>query len=202
MALPSSAGQVDLADAPRRTLVVTLQLTVLLLIGVPVVAITQPFLPPFYGAAILFVALLLFGVSFWRSATNLQGHARAGAQVIVEALMRQARGEDAGVDAHALDLVQDLLPGLGTPAPLRIGPNDHAVGKTLAELNLRGLTTATVLAIVRSDGAVIVPSGKETLRVDDVLALAGAPRAIEAARSLLVDGTKEQRAGGAKQEGI
>ena len=132
--------------------------------------------------------MTLFGVSFWRSATNLEGHARAGAQVIVEALMRQAKGKDAPVDAHALDLVNELLPGLGSPTPVRLAGGDNAVGKTLAELNLRGRTTATVLAIVRSDGAVVVPTGRETLRVDDVLAIAGTLPAIEAARSLLASG--------------
>ena len=51
-----------------------------------------------------------------------------------------------------------------------------AVGKTLAELNLRGLTGATVLAIRRGEEAVLVPSGHERLMVGDVLAVAGTPR--------------------------
>lgn len=38
----------------------------------------------------LLVALLLFlGIAFWRSARNLQGHSRAGAEAIVSALARQ-----------------------------------------------------------------------------------------------------------------
>ena len=52
---------------------------------------------------------------------------------------------------------------------------------------MRGLTGATVLAIARSDGAALVPTGKETLQAGDVLAVAGGPDAV-AARALLVDG--------------
>jgi CPA2 family monovalent cation:H+ antiporter-2 len=60
-----------------------------------------------------------------------------------------------------------------------------AVGKTLAELNLRGLTGATVLAIHRGEENVSVPTAWEVLRAGDVLALAGTHAAVEAAKGLL-----------------
>ncbi|TMA98930.1 MAG: hypothetical protein E6J64_22735, partial [Deltaproteobacteria bacterium] len=44
---------------------------------------------------------------------------------------------------------------------------------------------ATVLAIARAGEEVLVPTGHELLRVDDVLALAGTAEAVEAARALL-----------------
>jgi CPA2 family monovalent cation:H+ antiporter-2 len=59
------------------------------------------------------------------------------------------------------------------------------VGKTLAQLNLRGLTGATVLAIHRGGGDVSVPTAGEVLRAGDVLALAGTHAAVEAAKGLL-----------------
>jgi CPA2 family monovalent cation:H+ antiporter-2 len=59
---------------------------------------------------------------------------------------------------------------------------------TLAELNLRGLTGATVLAVRRGAGAVIVPSAQERLTAGDVLGLAGAHEAVEAAKTLLLGG--------------
>jgi CPA2 family monovalent cation:H+ antiporter-2 len=59
------------------------------------------------------------------------------------------------------------------------------VGRTLAELDLRGLTGATVLAITRRAGAVLVPTASETLEPGDVLALAGTEEAIAAAQALL-----------------
>src|SRR5207244_285849 len=42
---PGPQGGLDLAAAPRRALLVTLQIAILLVAGVPVVAVTQPFIP-------------------------------------------------------------------------------------------------------------------------------------------------------------
>ena len=86
-----SCEQTDLAAAPRRLLVVTLQLAIVLLVGIPLVAITQPFVPTLRGAAVLVVLLALLAIAFWRNATNLQGHTRAAAQAIVQAIGRQTR---------------------------------------------------------------------------------------------------------------
>jgi monovalent cation:H+ antiporter-2, CPA2 family len=185
MPAPSS-GAVDLADAPRRAFIVTLQLAVLLLIGAPLVAVTQPFLPPFQGAAVLVLVLAALSVAFWRNAMNLEAHARAGAQAVLEVIANQAQNPDAG--ESELRRLHEALPGLGDPVPLRLSPGSHAVGKTLAALNLRGLTAATVLAILRGDERVLVPTGKEVLQQGDVLAVAGSHEAIDAARWLLRDG--------------
>jgi CPA2 family monovalent cation:H+ antiporter-2 len=188
LALPAPQAKMDLADAPRRALVVALELAILLAIGIPLVALTQPFLPPFPGAALLAAALLLLGLALWRSAANLQAHARAGAQAIVEVLARQlaTRGPSASAASSGgeseLEALHRLLPGLGAPAPVRIRPGTLAAGRTLAELDLRGLTGATVLAIVREHAGVLTPTGRETLEVGDLLAVAGTEEAIESAR--------------------
>jgi K+/H+ antiporter YhaU regulatory subunit KhtT len=47
------------------------------------------------------------------------------------------------------------------------------------------LTGATVLAIVRGGDGVLIPTGAEKLRPDDLLATAGTTDAIDAARRLL-----------------
>jgi CPA2 family monovalent cation:H+ antiporter-2 len=179
---PPEAGRTDIADAPRRAFAVGLQVLILLLVGAPLVTATQPFLPTFQGAAVLALVLAAFSVAFWRSAANLQAHARAGAEVIVEVLASQAR--DSAAPA-GLESVHALLPGLGDPVPVRLGPHSNGVGRTLRELDLRGLTGATVLAIVRADGTACLPTARETLQAGDVLALAGAPDAVAAARDLL-----------------
>jgi monovalent cation:H+ antiporter-2, CPA2 family len=57
-----------------------------------------------------------------------------------------------------------------------------AAGRSLAQLNLRGRTGATVLAIVRAGEQVLVPRGADVVRVDDVLAVAGTADAVSAAR--------------------
>ena len=53
-------------------------------------------------------------------------------------------------------------------------------------MNLLGRTGATVLAITRAEGGVLVPTAGERLRVGDVLAVAGTHEAIEAAKATLV----------------
>ena len=184
-ALPELRGPGKLtAAAPQRALLVTLQLVIVLLVGLPLLAVTQPFVPGPAGAIVLLLALVVLGIAFWRGATDLQGHVRAGAQVIVEALANQARS---GARA-SLGEVVPILPGLGEPEAFRLELGNAAVGKTLAELDLRGLTGATVLVITRPDGAGLVPTAHEVLRAGDILALAGSHEALDAAKQLLAGG--------------
>lgn len=182
---PRMDSKPDLAMAPRRALLVTLQTAIVLLIGAPVIAITQPFLQGFTGPLFVLLVLCVLTVAFWRSATNLQGHARAGAQLIVEALAAQSRGKGRGERPPELEQVHGLLPGLGDPTPIGLPPTSPAIGRTLAELNLRGLTGATVLVIQRGAEGITFPAANEVLRQGDVLVLAGAQEALEAARKLL-----------------
>jgi len=194
LALPRAAdGKLDLAAAPRRALVVTLQLAAMVAVGLPIVAVTQPFLPPFQGALLLSAVLMALVYPFWKSATNLQGHVRAGAETIVQVLASQSRAEVHGhettsemADTQALSVLENTLPGIGRLVRVHVGEGSPAVGKTLVELNLRGLTGATVLAISRAKGAVVNPTGRERLEVSDVLAISGSAEAVLAARALIV----------------
>jgi CPA2 family monovalent cation:H+ antiporter-2 len=187
-ALPRIHQGVDLAAAPRRALVVALQLVIVVLVGTPILVVTQPFLPAFRAAAVLVVVLVLLSAAFWRSARNLQGHARAGAEIIVMALEQQMAREPVSrgvIDARTLDRLHDLLPGLGELVPVRVEAGSRAAARSLAELNLRGRTGATVLAIVRDGADVPLPVGQEVLRAGDVLVLAGAADAITTATELI-----------------
>jgi len=132
----------------------------------------------------------MLGVAFWRSATNLQGHVRAGAEVVLEALAAQSRPRSTTTTTDTLEQVHQLLPGLGALAAVRLDPGSAVIGRTLAQVNLRGRTGATVLAITRADGGVLVPTAGERLRVGDVLAVAGTHEAIEAAKDALVRNEK------------
>lgn len=186
---PAKTGTVDFADAPRRAFVVTLQLATVGATSVAILAVTQPFVSAARGGEMLLLLLVILGVIFWRSATNLQGHARAGAEVIVAALRQQmAPAPDAhepSPPADALEQLRTTLPGLGEPIRLHIADDSPAVGQTLAKLNLRGLTGATVLAITRRDERIVLPVGKEILHAGDTLALAGTQDAVSAAMALL-----------------
>lgn len=189
-ALPAAdAGRTDLAAAPRRALVALVQMGVTVIGILSIGAVTQPFLPGVPVAGILLAVALVLGVVFWRSAAELEGHVRAGAQVIVEALARQGArgdpGEHRSSAPDAMGAVRELLPGLGEPTAVRLRAGSPAVGQTLSSLGVRGKTGATVLAISRAGGSVMVPSAAEELRDGDVLALAGTREAVEAARELL-----------------
>jgi monovalent cation:H+ antiporter-2, CPA2 family len=183
-AFPRAADGVDLADAPRRALRATLELAILFAAGAPLVALTQPFLPaqfPFGAALIVGVALL--ALPFWRSATNLQGHVRAGAQLVLEALVAQSRSHQPG--PSKLEELRSMMPGMGEPTAFTVAAGASCIGRSLKQLNLRGLTGATVLAIERGNGDVVVPSADETLREHDVLVLTGTHEAVHAACELL-----------------
>ncbi|HVJ91528.1 MAG TPA: cation:proton antiporter [Labilithrix sp.] len=196
-ALPAaSEGRIDLAAAPRRALVVTLQLAIVLVIGLPILVVTQPVLGGAYGAILFAVLLAVLGVAFWRGATNLHGHVQAGAQTIVEALVAQARTKTpsespGGASDGMLGDVRRMLPGLGEPTPIELDSGSPAVGMSLADLNLRGITGATVLAIQRGEAGLLVPTAREVLQAGDVLALAGSHEAIDAARALLTEPRNE-----------
>jgi monovalent cation:H+ antiporter-2, CPA2 family len=192
-ALPAVEKGVDFAAAPRRALIVTLQLAVVIVAVMFVVAVTKPFFPRIGSTLVVgigvAVLLLVLGVTFWRTAADLHGHARAGAEVIVAVLAQQMAAEKTGGTgqrrAPSLDTVGKILPGLGDPVSLRIEPGSALAGQTLAGANLRGLTGATVLAIVRGDQQLLMPSGQETLHEGDVLAVVGSHEAVESARMLI-----------------
>jgi monovalent cation:H+ antiporter-2, CPA2 family len=183
-AFPKTGNGVDLADAPRRALRATLELAILFAAGAPLIALTQPFLPtrfPFAVALVLGVALL--ALPFWRSATNLQGHVRAGAQAVLEALVAQSRSDRPS--ASKLEDLRAMMPGIGEPTAFTVAAGAACVGRSLKEVNLRGLTGATVLAIDRGSGEVVVPSAEETLREHDLLVLTGTCEAVQAACEVL-----------------
>lgn len=185
--LPSSGeNRVDLAAAPRRLLTITFEIAIVLMVGVPMLAFTRPFLPAGQGGALIALLIAMLGVAFWRSVTNLQGHVRAGAEVIVEALAKQSRGRSGHQRNHQLEQVEQLLPGLGSLTAVRLPEGSPAAGQTLLELNLRALTGASVLAITRTDGSVVSPpTAKDVVLTGDLVAMTGTGEAIQAARKLL-----------------
>jgi CPA2 family monovalent cation:H+ antiporter-2 len=134
---------------------------------------------------VLALLTLVLLVTLWRNAANLQGHARAGAQIIASALAHQMASIDGISDeTKLLEDVNAVLPGLGEPVAIRVVPQSIAVGKSLAQLNLRGATGATVLAIRRGTQQIPTPLGREVILADDVVAVAGSRDALAVARAI------------------
>jgi CPA2 family monovalent cation:H+ antiporter-2 len=181
-AMPHTGRGVDQAHAPRGTLTAVVQIVLVVLFGLPFLVITQPFMSAWPGAAIIGGLLVLLTISFWRSARNLDSHARAGAELIVDVLARQGRDKD----EHDLERVQEMLPGMGTIVAFHVEASCQSVGQSLGELNLRGLTGVTVVALIRGVQRLVFPKATEVLQEGDVLALTGSHEAIAAADRLLL----------------
>jgi CPA2 family monovalent cation:H+ antiporter-2 len=66
--------------------------------------------------------------------------------------------------------------------------DSHAVGRTLAELDLRGRTRALVIAVVRDEKHTLGPEPDFIFRAGDILVLVGDHQALDAAYGLLGQG--------------
>ena len=174
------AGLVDQGRAPRRVLEITVEIALTMAVGIPLVAVTLPFLPPFGVPAMIGAVLLLLGFAFWRTARDLDSHTRAGAELVAHVLARQGAG-----GAGSLDQVRHMLPGLGELSPMRVEPGSAMAGKTLGDLNVRGRTGATIVAVARGGGTRLVfPSANERLEEGDLIAVTGSHQAVMAAEVL------------------
>jgi CPA2 family monovalent cation:H+ antiporter-2 len=84
-----------------------------------------------------------------------------------------------------LSEVSALLTGLQA-IPVVLEEGSPAVGKSLADLDLRAKTGASVLAITRAGGATVQPEPRQPLCPGDVLALTGSEEALALARTLVL----------------
>jgi CPA2 family monovalent cation:H+ antiporter-2 len=178
--IPSTGSAVDLGRAPRQVLVLVLELAIALAIAVPAVAATQPFVPasPLIVGLGVLAALLLVR----RSMADFEGHVRAGSELVLEFLSTASHTEQPAQPA-VLAQMQAVLPGFAGVTPFALVATSPAIGRSLAELDLR--RQRTVLAIGRGDHGLATPSPTEPLRAGDILALAGSDAAIAAARQML-----------------
>ncbi|HKP30584.1 MAG TPA: cation:proton antiporter, partial [Gemmatimonadales bacterium] len=183
-ALPRPRKGVDFDRAPRQVLFLFVELSVALAAGVFVLAVTQPFLPGYYGPIVLVAVLLALGIAIWRTADELEGHVRAGSEAVAAAIASAMRSAPEEAARPITELPQ-VIAGLGAPIAIRLSATSPSVGRSLSSLNLRGRTGATVLAIARGEQAIIAPEAREMLAAGDVVAVAGTQDAIEAARAML-----------------
>lgn len=182
--LPSvEAGRLDLANAPRRALIVGLELAIILAVTAPIAVFTAPFTGGPWTLLLFATVLLGTLASLRRGAHNLDGHVRASAEVVIELIRRQG---DAG-PAHPVEQAEAMLPGVGQVEAVTIAAGP-LVGRTLGELDLHTRTGATVLALVRDRTSITRPGPEVALAVGDTLALIGPREGLEAARGLLQPG--------------
>ena len=174
------------AAPSNRALAVTLQAAIATAIVIPLIAITQPFLPSWEVAAVVAMAAVILALAFVRTARR-PGVTAAGVEVVVDALAKQSRPQADAVTERATATLRRTLPWISAPNVVVLSNEHFGVGKSLRELNVRGCTGATVVAIARED-RVFVPPAEEALAGGDALALGGPRETIEAARTLLLKG--------------
>ncbi len=185
LAVPGrSEDAMDLGRQPRLVVEAAVRLVGILICGSALIAITQPFLPGYTSVAVLLVAIVVLAFLFWRSAAGLHGHVRAAAQAVIEVLSAQ-RATGVLDSSDPLEEARTLFPGLGAPVRYQLKPDSPAIGRSLADLELRSATGATVLAIVRGEQGFAVPDAHEPLQLGDIIALAGTDDAIASATEVL-----------------
>ncbi|MEQ1570858.1 MAG: TrkA C-terminal domain-containing protein, partial [Myxococcota bacterium] len=92
---------------------------------------------------------------------------------------------ESGAAAMARRLTRPTLDGPGHPVEVDLAADSAAVGRTLAELDLRARSGATVVAVTRAGRPPELPRPDDPLQAGDVLALVGARASVEAARVML-----------------
>jgi monovalent cation:H+ antiporter-2, CPA2 family len=181
----AKAGDADLGRSPRRALTLMLELVIAAVVTIPVVAAIQPFAGTssvLIGGAIVFLIAVTY-----RSIVDFTQHVRAGSELILE-LMRSTPQTDRHGEPHKPigSQIETVLPGFGGLVSFTLAEASPAIGKSLAQLDLRARTGATVLAISRGSGdGFATPKPDEPLQAGDILALTGSDDALDAARQAL-----------------
>ncbi len=155
-------------------------------VGIPMAAVLRPVsgIPYIFVSVLAVLALIV--VFAWRAAGRLQHEVRSGAGAVLDLLsVPGTPEEDEVVTVPGTD---SLLPGLDRIATIYLHEGDHAIGATLAQLDLRAKSGANVLAIRHSEHQVVVPTGSERLEMGDTLVVAGTTGAVQRARRLLREG--------------
>lgn len=181
--LPPEGNPPTSAKVAARAFRITLSLVIVLAVGLPAIAVTRPFTGEAYGATALALVVTAIVIHLWRNTHAVEDEFRSGAEQIAAALKRQAGG-----DRVTTLIDPSLIPGLDTVHGVTLADDSYAVDKTLANVDLRCRTGATVVAIHRGDSDVLLPTGHEKLLAGDVLAVTGTRDALEKAELALLRG--------------
>ncbi|MDR3609777.1 MAG: cation:proton antiporter [Ignavibacteriaceae bacterium] len=79
----------------------------------------------------------------------------------------------------------DEILAAGLTSTYYINEDNYHTGQTLAQLNLRSQTDATIIAIVRGNRTISTPSAKDTIESGDTLVITGTHKSVDLAFSLL-----------------
>lgn len=182
-------GQLNVRLAAR-TLRAVVHLSVLLGVGLPAIVVLRPVTGTFLGSLLLGAAFVVTSAYLWWTAGAVAVEFHSGARRIAEVLARRSIPEEREAVPVTPPTLADasLVPGLDTVFGFRLPEGSAAEGKTLADLDLRARTGATVVAIRSGQADLALPTGGERLQAGDVLAIAATRESYEQAVKLLVQG--------------
>ena len=185
------AARVPVEPGTPAPVLASLQLASLLLVWVgvalPTFALLRPVLRGPFGPALLLSVAAGLAVAVVRTLRGKDEDVRSATARLVEVLARDSAPEDVA-PAEGPPLIHEpgWLPATEELRQVRIPPDAAAVGCTLAELDLRARTGATVVVILTEDGRRhALPSGHARLEAGQVVVLMGAEDADEDAQVLL-----------------
>lgn len=158
-------------------------LLVVLCVGVPAGAVLKPLLGLPRVWPVLSVVFFMVGAIAWREAGKLDGDIQSGGEILVRAIASQGLPDHEPHEHRG-----SILPGLNRMGEVTLEAGAPAIGKTLADLRLRTVTGANVIALRHADGNVVVPRGTERLVEGDTLYLAGTRTDQRNAEAFLRDG--------------
>lgn len=89
-----------------------------------------------------------------------------------------------GMDISSFIHLDEIL-AQGLTESYYVNEDNKHIGKSLAEINLRAQSDATVIAIVRNGQTISNPSGKEVLKANDTLVINGTHQSVDRAIEIL-----------------
>lgn len=164
-----------------------LSLLAVLSVGVPAAALLRPVSSYPVTLAIVLAVAALSLLALWRGTVALDLEVRSSVEAMVQVVGQTARAVVA--EPESVDRAPAPVPSVSELLPpheiLEVAPGAPLAGRTLAELDLRVRTGATVLAIHRAGQPAIVPTGSVTVQAGDRLVVVGGLEALTALRRML-----------------
>lgn len=144
-------------------------------------SVSLPVLPGGRGAVAAVAVIAGVGVLVWRAANRLYSRIQANLR---ETLARSHAEPETGpaLVAHLVEQGAEVR-----VLTLRLGPGAKGAGRTIAELDLRAATGATLLQINRAAGVIPAPSPQTRLEPGDEVLLVGTGEQVDAARRALAE---------------
>lgn len=175
----------------RALLHATVSLLIIATIGVPGTLLIGHVAGVRYLWPALVLALAVSGWIAWRRASAVDTDIQSGSVIMLKAIAEQGLPE-ADRETHP-----PMPGGLTNLREVVLQQGNFAIGQNLADLRLRSLTGASVVALRGGRDSIYMPSGTESLSVGDTLFIAGCSTDQQAAEDLLVLGA-HRKAGASK----